>query len=187
MTQNHISIDCETMGTANDALLLSIGAVAFDPLSGQVLEEFHAIIDQDGAHAVGSIDASTVFWWMRQGEAARDALFANDLERVTLRAALDGLAAMVSRYPGAVVWQRGNKDSEWIASACQSQSMRCPWRYWQVRDQRTLAKLFEHVPFEQIGGEVKHNALADAKNQAAHVSAIFQHLQRCGALAVGQA
>src|SRR5690606_4687031 len=143
---HHISIDCESLGTSSDALLLSIGAVAFDPLSGQVLEEFHAIIDQDGAHAVGSIDAATVFWWMRQGEAARAALFAKDLERVTLRAALDQLTALVLRYPGAVIWQRGDKDSEWIASAYRSQGMKCPWRYWQVRDQRTLAKLFEHIP-----------------------------------------
>lgn len=61
----HFSVDIETLSTAVNAAVLSIGAVEFDPLSGKILREFYHELDlseQPGRH----IDTNTVQWWFKQ-------------------------------------------------------------------------------------------------------------------------
>ena len=70
---NHVSVDLETLGTVADAVILSIGAVRFDPDSNQ--------IDDAGFYRSISIDSNldhkrrvqedTLIWWMKQPAAAQ--------------------------------------------------------------------------------------------------------------------
>lgn len=171
MTQ-HISIDLETLGTAHDACILSIGAVKFDPYTGKMGDTFYRVIDIEAAPGGGTLSASTVLWWMRQSQEARDAVFAKDVERVTLAAALVDFSEWLGfnedlpegqEFPENTLWQRGNKDLEWLESAYKGMGLKAPFGWWQWNDQRTLCRF---VPSETPRKGVHHNALDDAKYQA---------------------
>lgn len=179
MTQ-HISIDLETLGTANDACILSIGAVKFDPHTGKMGDTFYRVIDTEAAPGGGTLSASTVVWWMRQSQEARDAVFAKDVERVTLVAALVDFSEWLGfnedlpegqEFPENTLWQRGDKDREWLESAYKGMGLKAPFGWWQWNDQRTLCRF---VPSETPRKGVHHNALDDAKHQAECVSAALQ-------------
>ncbi|ENC4628233.1 3'-5' exoribonuclease, partial [Escherichia coli] len=65
---HHLMIDLETMGKNPDAPIASIGAVFFDPQTGEQGPEFSKIIDMGTCG--GTVDISTIEWWLqRSGEA----------------------------------------------------------------------------------------------------------------------
>jgi DNA polymerase III epsilon subunit-like protein len=67
-------LDLETLGTGNNACILSIGAVKFDPF-GEGLQDdsrFEVFIDPQSCTDAGLvIDASTVMWWMHPDRCYR--------------------------------------------------------------------------------------------------------------------
>lgn len=186
-----ISFDLETLGINHDAMILSIGAVKFDRDTGELGETFYRIIDITDPLGGGTIDASTVVWWMNKTQAARDAVFSNDPlltgERTPLRQALVEFSEFLGfddqlpegQYPDITLWQRGDKDSQWLTSAYEGMNLAMPYRYWQVNDQRTLTALFK--PFLPNRFGVEHNALDDALHQAQCLVNVFGRLRRVGA------
>ena len=70
----HVMLDLETMGNGPRAAIVSIGAVFFDPLTGELGAEFEAAIDLRSSAKSGEIDPDTVLWWLGQGEEARAGL-----------------------------------------------------------------------------------------------------------------
>lgn len=179
MTQ-HISIDLETLGTANDACILSIGAVKFDPYTGEMGDTFYRVIDPEALPGGGTISASTVVWWMRQSQEARDAVFSKGIERAPLSQVLIEFSEWLGfsdalpegqEFPENTLWQRGNKDCEWLESAYKGMGYKPPFGYWQWNDQRTLCR-FVPSGVERTG--TAHHALDDAVHQAHQVSAALQ-------------
>ncbi|EFA0013166.1 exonuclease, partial [Escherichia coli] len=63
-TCDHLMIDLETMGKNPDAPIISIGAIFFDPQTGDMGPEFSKTIDLDTAGGV--IDRDTMKWWLKQ-------------------------------------------------------------------------------------------------------------------------
>ncbi|EFG4365385.1 RecE family exodeoxyribonuclease, partial [Escherichia coli] len=61
-TCDHLMIDLETMGKNPDAPIISIGAIFFDPQTGDMGPEFSKTIDLDTAGGV--IDRDTMKWWL---------------------------------------------------------------------------------------------------------------------------
>lgn len=187
-----VSFDLETLGIRADALILSIGACKFDRHTGEIGEQFYRIIDITDPLGGGTIDASTVVWWMNQSQAARDAIFTKTdaldapMERVNLRQALVEFSEFIGfddtlteRYPNATLWQRGDKDAQWLTSAYEGMNLQVPFAYWQTSDQRTLTSLFK--PFLPTRYGVAHNSLDDAIYQAQCLVNVFKRLQSCGA------
>lgn len=191
MTQ-HISFDLETLGLAHDALILSIGAVKFNPFSGELGDTFHRVIDLDGPGGV--IDASTVAWWMRQSDEARNAIFGKDVERVKLGVALCEFSEWIGfteeledgQYPDVQLWARGNKDGQWLESAYKGIGFKAPFRYWQVADQRTMTNAFHMIVGNHVDRAqgVAHNALTDAVDQAKELNLVYAHLLHAGLIQV---
>lgn len=187
MTQ-HISFDLETLGLAHDALILSIGAVKFNPFTGELGDTFHAVIDLDGPGGV--IDASTVAWWMNQSDEARNAIFGKDVVRTKLGAALCDFSEWIGfteeledgEYPDVQLWARGNKDGQWLESAYKGIGFKAPFRYWQVADQRTITNTFPLVmgDAKKRAEAVVHNALTDAVDQANDLCLVFSRLLEAG-------
>jgi len=69
-----VMLDLETMGNGPRAAIVAIGAVEFDPETGTVGERFYQAVDLATAVSMGGeMDASTVLWWMQQGDEARAA------------------------------------------------------------------------------------------------------------------
>lgn len=183
MTQ-HISVDLETLGNNPEALILSIGAVKFDPDHGVIDEKFHAIIDL-GKPGGGRIDLSTVLWWMKQPAEARDRLFVNPNHELLmpLTHALVEFSEFIGfndelpdgEYPDIMLWQRGDKDALWLTSAYEGLGIKVPFGFWQWSDQRTLCK---YVPFQWPNRDgTHHDALDDAEYQAVCLCRAFESLR----------
>lgn len=171
----HIMIDLETLGTRPGCAIASIGAVAFDPNLGAVTETFYAAIDLDSCERAGlKAEIGTVGWWLRQGDAARAALFENT---EPLGHALERFALWFRRQGGREVWAHGATfDPPILAAACEALGRPVPWRYPDVRDTRTLYALAGVQPRRDPA--THHNALADAQAQAAAVIEAYAKLAR---------
>jgi len=70
-------VDLETWGTQPGSMLRSLGAVVFDPMTGELGEAFYTNIDEASQEAVGlKKDARTVQWRAEQSaEAFRVGVF----------------------------------------------------------------------------------------------------------------
>lgn len=184
-----ISFDIETLGIGPEAMILSIGAVKFDRVTGELGEEFSRVIDITDPLGGGTIDASTVVWWMDKPQAVRDAVFGKEVERVPLRQALAEFSEFIGftedlpdgEYPDVQLWQRGDKDNQWLTSAYAGMQLQLPYHYGQVSDQRTLCDLFTPFLPDQDEGQW-HCALYDARYQAQCLVAAFGRMYSTGAI-----
>lgn len=66
-------IDLETLSSSPRAAIIQIGATIFDEET--IFTKHKATIDIEDAMKYGEVSASTLKWWLRQSEAARDSAF----------------------------------------------------------------------------------------------------------------
>ncbi|ENY7432840.1 3'-5' exoribonuclease [Escherichia coli] len=176
---NHLSVDLETMGKNPDAPIISIGAIFFDPQTGDMGPEFSKTIDIDTAGGV--IDRDTIKWWLKQSREAQSAIMTDE---IPLDDALLQLREFIDENSGEFfvrVWGNGaNFDNVILRRSYERQGIPCPWRWSNDRDVRTIVELGKAIDFDArtaIPFEgVRHNALDDARYQAKYVSAIWQKL-----------
>ncbi|HCI7630052.1 TPA: 3'-5' exoribonuclease domain-containing protein [Escherichia coli] len=175
----HLMIDLETMGINPDAPIISIGAIFFDPQTGDMGPEFSKTIDLDTAGGV--IDRDVIKWWLKQSREAQSAIMTDE---IPLDDALLQLREFIDENSGEFfvqVWGNGaNFDNVILRRSYERQGIPCPWRYCNDRDVRTIVELGKAIDFDArtaipFEGE-RHNALDDARYQAKYVSAIWQKL-----------
>jgi len=167
---NNVMLDLETLGNSSGCIILSIGAVHFDPKSNEIDPfYFYSTISPEDSQKHGlKFDASTVIWWMQQNDAARKALTSATAPPVNV---LDQFAAWLPK--DAIVWGNGSDfDNVILAEAYKVTGKPLPWKFWNNRCFRTLKNLRRDVKAETTG--TAHNALDDAINQAKHCQAIFK-------------
>ncbi|EGK3347806.1 3'-5' exoribonuclease [Salmonella enterica] len=178
-TCDHLMIDLETMGKNPDAPIISIGAIFFDPQTGDMGPEFSKTIDLETAGGV--IDRDTIKWWFKQSREAQSAIMTDE---IPLDDALLQLREFIDENSGEFfvqVWGNGaNFDNTILRRSYERQGIPCPWRYYNDRDVRTIVELGKAIDFDArtdipFEGE-RHNALDDARYQAKYVSAIWQKL-----------
>ncbi|EKI1530603.1 3'-5' exoribonuclease, partial [Escherichia coli] len=137
---HHLMIDLETMGKNPDAPIASIGAVFFDPQTGEQGPEFSKIIDMGTCG--GTVDISTIEWWLQRSGEARAAILA---DRIPLDDALLQLREFIDENSGEFfvqVWGNGaNFDNVILRRSYERQEIPCPWRYTNDRDVRTMVAL----------------------------------------------
>ncbi|EEZ5886496.1 exonuclease [Escherichia coli] len=178
-TCDHLMIDLETMGKNPDAPIISIGAIFFDPQTGDMGPEFSKTIDLETAGGV--IDRDTIKWWLKQSREAQSAILTDE---IPLDDALLQLREFIDENSGEFfvrVWGNGASfDNVILRRSYERQGIPCPWRYYNDRDVRTILELGKAIDFDArtaIPFEgVPHNALDDARHQAKQVSAIWQNL-----------
>ena len=166
----HVMVDLETLGNGNDAVIISIGAVAFDVDAG-LGDEFYMNVDPQSCVDAGlKMDVSTVMWWMQQSDEARAAFETKGqpLELV--------LATFSEWFPeGATLWGNGATfDNVILGSAYRAIGVKQPWEFWNDRCYRTLKNLWPDSKLARIGAH--HNALDDARSQAAHAAVLLKTL-----------
>ncbi|EET2415182.1 exonuclease [Escherichia coli] len=178
-TCDHLMIDLETMGKNPDAPIISIGAIFFDPQTGDMGPEFSKTIDLETAGGV--IDRDTIKWWVKQSREAQSAIMTDE---IPLDDALLQLREFIDENSGEFfvqVWGNGaNFDNTILRRSYERQGIPCPWRYYNDRDVRTIVELGKAIDFDArtaipFEGE-RHNALDDARYQAKYVSVIWQKL-----------
>jgi len=160
----NVMLDLETLGKGSHACIIAIGAVTFNREG--VLSTFYQRVDEESSVAAGlKIDASTVMWWMKQSDAARNALTAE--KGMSL---VHALARFTMWCPEeTAVWGNGAAfDNVILANAYDAVNLRKPWPYWGDRCYRTVKALNPDVAMPVFTG-TKHNALDDARNQAEHL------------------
>ncbi|MBB7244184.1 3'-5' exoribonuclease [Escherichia coli] len=178
-TCDHLMIDLKTMGKNPDAPIISIGAIFFDPQTGDMGPEFSKTIDLETAGGV--IDRDTIKWWLKQSREAQSAIMTDE---IPLDDALLQLREFIDENSGEFfvqVWGNGaNFDNTILRRSYERQGIPCPWRYYNDRDVRTIVELGKAIDFDvrtaiPFEGE-RHNALDDARYQAKYVSAIWKKL-----------
>lgn len=171
---NHIMVDLETWGKDPGCDLRSIGAVVFDPATGELGERFYRNID--GGYSYGLIrDPDTVLWWSKQEASAQDALESDKIDIAQVIREFTGWWLKHDPDKTTRFWANGpNFDESILAAAYRAVSIEQPWHYRTPRCQRTINDLAGGVelPFEGV----KHHALADAEHQARVVSIAWQRL-----------
>mgnify|MGYP000845505108 CR=1 FL=1 len=185
MLYTHLMVDIESMGEKPDAPIVSIGAVFFDPASGQTGPEFYKVISLESAMEWGGVpDASTILFWLKATPEARSEIIMD--HAIPLDDALlqfkDFIAENAANGKDTVqVWGNGATfDNVLLEDSYARTGISCPWKYWNNRDVRTIVELGKavgytprhEIPFE---GE-PHKAISDARHQVKYVSAIWQHL-----------
>ncbi|EFA2723693.1 exonuclease, partial [Escherichia coli] len=139
-TCDHLMIDLETMGKNPDAPIISIGAIFFDPQTGDMGPEFSKTIDLETAGGV--IDRDTIKWWLKQSREAQSAIMTDE---IPLDDALLQLREFIDENSGEFfvqVWGNGaNFDNVILRRSYERQGIPCPWRYTNDRDVRTMVAL----------------------------------------------
>jgi 3' exoribonuclease, RNase T-like len=169
MATNHIMVDLETLATTPNCVILTIGAVKFDPFDNYIknnvsladLDKFYARIDLD-SQPNRHIDDGTVEWWSKQNQAAQNEAF-NENDRIPLSEALDQLHKFI--WQSSRTWCQGPSfDIPILEHAYREFGKPTPWNYSQTRDSRTVCDLVSvELPAELQ--TTTHNAAEDCYKQ----------------------
>lgn len=166
--KRHIMIDNETFGTRKNAVVVSVGAVAFD-LDGTIDLNggLHYALNIDEQLAAGrSMNASTLKWWLEQSELARVALVKQMDRAVSVSQFMDRFDAFVSYYsPQVKIWCKGaNFDIALLDSLYEHAGRKRPYGYNATGDTRSFEKFYTLADNPPDG--IYHDALSDAVWQA---------------------
>ncbi|WP_241224347.1 3'-5' exonuclease, partial [Escherichia coli] len=181
-TWYHLMIDLETMGTNTNAPIVVIGAVFFDPETGEIGPVFYIVISLTDAMNTGAVpDGGTIEWWLKQSSEARAAILT---DQVKMKDALLRFREFVNEHSDekfVQVWGNGATfDNAILRTSYERLDIPCPWHYSNDRDVRTIVEMGKItdfnarsvIPFEGV----RHNALDDALHQAKYVTAAIQKL-----------
>jgi hypothetical protein len=171
----HVMVDCETLGTTADAVILSIGAVKFNLETGHIDDQgFYSSISVESNLAwKRRISEDTLLWWMGQEAAARQVFFE---PKDALPEALLGFSDWIGD-DDCHMWSNGaDFDIPMLAHAYANCSIEAPWKFFNNRCFRTYKNLPGAKAVKVDAQGVKHNAMADAYNQAVQACAIYKAL-----------
>ena len=169
-----IMLDIETLATSPDAVVLTFGAIKFDPFnpSIQMSDGIYFRINVDEQIDLGRrVDEGTVAWWGTQSAEVREEAL-GETDRVSLE---DFTKALNKFVVGATrIWAQGPVfDIVILENLYRQIGKPAPWQYYAIRDSRTLLKALGD---DRKGGALLHNALADAVSQAGAVQgAVARH------------
>ena len=170
----HIMIDIETLATTPDAVVMSVGAVKFDPTSDQPPYSktlWRPDIDEQ-TERDRHVSESTLEWWAKLPQHIQDDAFSED-SRIPVTEFMKEL----NRYcVGAdKIWCQGPQFDMLILENLYIQwGHHFGWQFWQVMDCRTLFQLMPVDPRKAIQQDL-HSADADAYYQAIGVQQCYEH------------
>jgi len=165
---NEIMLDLETLSTKNNASILTIGAIRFDRNSFKVKDQFYKrITKESNEHFNRDFNQDTINWWTKQSDQAQKEIFENK-DRINLSTALQELSIFCR---GAkAIWANGVAfDIPILESAYEACNLDVPWKFWIVRDTRTIYDL-GNINLNSFKRQNEldtdhHNALADCITQ----------------------
>lgn len=184
----HVMIDIETLGTSPNAVILQIGAVAFNTagMDSEGINYNVSVLDQLAINS--SIDSGTIGWWFDTvtPDARRSVLIRENI--VSLADALDNVNAYITKCFGSDKPKKSNKvwanspsfDLVILRNAMQACGIEPAWKYYQEADVRTLRYICDeqlnvNTVDKYVG--VAHNAVDDAHNQALSVIFFLESIQ----------
>lgn len=172
-----VVVDLETLGTVPGCAIVSIGAVALNEFGVDTVGFYRAIeipdwdtsgLTPDGLHK----DEHTIEWWKGQSPAALKVFHEG---RLTTRQAISDLASYIASLGKPRVWGNGaDFDNAIIAVAAHTVGIKPKdvWGSYDGRCYRTVKNQYKNIKLVREG--TYHNALDDARSQAAHLVTICQ-------------
>ena len=168
-----VMLDLETLSTRPNSVILTIGAVKFDPF-GNTIDVDHGLYYRVNVDEQLALDRhvleSTVEWWGKQDpEVREEALGEHD------RVSLDTMTSSLNRFLVGVenIWAQGPVfDIAILENLYFQLSKPTPWQFWQICDSRTLFKV--HGDPRDKNRQSAHNALMDCYYQADAVQQIYR-------------
>lgn len=174
----HLMVDLETLATTPDSVILTIGAVKFDPWGSNVDRSEHNIfyrrIDTESCETLGMIiDPGTLEWWGKQETSIIDEAF-NPENRVSIETAINEFHKFA--WGCDAFWSHGSIfDIMILETYYRKIGKAIPWNFWQIRDTRTI---FDLGYDPEMPTNAKHNALEDAYRQAVGVQNMYKKVAR---------
>lgn len=171
----HATIDLETLSTKPDAVLLTIGAIKFDPFTNDPpYSDFYYRANVDEQTAMGRhVEEGTLEWWSRQpNEIVTEALSDDNRHPVTK------ILKELNKYLVGVdrIWCQGPVfDIAILENLYRQLDMHWNWAFYNIRDSRTLFSLMPRDPRKDIEFAA-HNALEDCRIQSICVQKTLRHL-----------
>ena len=175
--KSDLMIDLETLATSPNSAVLTIGAIRFDPFGNDIEEDqcdrLYVKVDLDSCDELNlDVNEDTIAWWSQQSKEAQDEAFSTD-GRIHIREAMDQLYKFA--WGCNRVWSHGASfDTVICENIFRKLNKAVPWKFWQVRDTRTLFDLGLDPKRPPV---LKHHALEDAWNQAVGVQNIYRTLR----------
>lgn len=176
---NDIMIDLETLDTSPFCVILTIGAVRFDPKGTGVVErlELRPTIEEQTDIHKRFINEDTLRWWGTQSEEAREEAL-GDRGRLPFSECMDTLYRFC--WNRRAVWSNGASFDIVVCETAWAQlGMRIPWPFYTVRDTRTLYEV-AGVKLKDGGHVTSHKAVEDAERQAIVVQQAYAKLIKAG-------
>lgn len=163
-------IDIEGLGTGPETAILTIAAQAFDPFgAGWYSKHYYARIDLESQEN-RKIEQGTIDWWATQPAIVKEEAFAED-GRIPLDQALEELGKLV--WHSNRIWAQGpTYDMNILEHAYKSYNMALPWKYYMVRDSRTVFSLWPGQPIPPTS----HHALEDCRRQIGMLQNTLKYL-----------
>lgn len=173
-------LDIETLATTPNSVVITFGAIRFDPFADDrescdgdkiMMNTFYRRIDPVSFEGMDhKIDDGTLAWWGRQSPEVRSEAFADEDRHLIQQVMLD-FHRWAKTFDN--VWANGPVFDIVILEHINRELQRGnPWKYYQVRDARTVYSLVEHErPNPRL-----HHALWDCWSQIVALQSCFRNL-----------
>jgi hypothetical protein len=168
-----LMVDLETMAVSPNAVVLTLGAVKFNPYGNGYEDKLYLRLNLDDQDKMGrEIDPNTLDWWSKQDPVVMEEAFSEG-NRVSVVDAMDQFHKFA--WGCDAFWSHGATfDLIILQDIYRALNKPLPWNFWSLRDTRTLFDLgFD--PDMPKGG--KHDALQDAIRQAIGVQNVYTKLK----------
>jgi hypothetical protein len=176
----HLMLDLETYSAKSNAVIVQIGATAFDPQTGKIQSEFKLNVDPQSCVDAGlHLDTGTIDWWLKQSKEAQ-ASITDDSDRKSISKALEMYSNWVKGvmpYRGARVWCHATFDFVILNNAFQATGIKPPYSHTAARDLRTIVDLAKVNYYNKPRKGTYHDALDDCKFQVEYLMDCFKNLK----------
>ena len=170
----HLMIDIESLSTRPGAVILSAALVRFS-------DEAHTSVNFSipEQRALGlEHDESTMDWWRQQPGMAWEAATTNPIPIVPALLHISTWIAWAAAGDDFLIWCHGATfDCPLLDELYRRAGVPCPWKFWQVRDTRTLYDLAA-IDVKAYAVPPPHVALNDAIGQVRAANAALAVLAR---------
>ncbi len=176
-------IDIETLSTSPNAVILTIGAIVFEPSDTISLNDletdkaFYKKITLQSCKDLNMvIDDATEKWWSQQDESVRYEAIDDPVNRYDIHIVLKELSVWLKTHAieNVKVWANSPSfDCIILKEAYKACNLPLPWKFWLERDIRTLFDI-RNFKTTTLPPMLKHNALYDCYRQIVGVQQCYK-------------
>lgn len=174
-------VDLETWGTRPGCAIRSIGAVFFNPETGELGNEFYATITDASCKKMKMHkDPGTVEWWAKPENALANKQLSEG--QLPIDEVIDRFEKFWRTQRGMWFWSQGaNFDEPILSWVFHAMNKKAPWDFYRAQDTRTVYRVAERFAqfssFSIKRSGTYHNALDDCKHQVVCVSTAHKRIK----------